>query len=148
MRFGASEAMRKYVSQPARGPGRAKKRTTMRLKRSASGAAIPPFWYPIELPIRYTDEARDSIQGSGTTVEISSGAVRFAGDQDLQVGLNVRLAISWPVPLADGTSLSLSIMGRIEEAARHEFRAVIIRHEFRTRVGKLRLVGDGELAFG
>lgn len=75
-------------------------------------------------------------------MEISSGAVRFAADQDLYVGFKVRLAISWPVPLADGTSLSLSIIGRIEEAACREFRAAIIRHEFRTRGGKLRLVTD------
>jgi hypothetical protein len=119
----------------------------MRLKRSTSGAAIAPFCYPIELPIRYQGEARGSIQGSGKTVQISSGSVRFAGDQDLRVGWNVRLAISWPVALADGTTLSLSIIGRIEEAARHEFRAAIIRHEFRTRGGKSSLIEAGGLAF-
>jgi hypothetical protein len=120
----------------------------MRHRRSTMGADIPPPWYPLELPISYTGGARDSIPGSGKTVEISSGAVRFAGDQDLHVGLNVRLAISWPVALADGTSLSLSIIGRIEEAKRHEFRAAIIRHEFRTRGGKLSLVAAGVRASG
>jgi hypothetical protein len=120
----------------------------MRLKRSPSGAAIAPLWYRIELPIRYTGGSRDSIQGCGKTVEISSGGVRFAGDRDLHVGLHVRLAISWPVALADGTNLSLSIIGKIEEAAWHEFRAAIIRHEFRTRGGKLSFVGAAALAFG
>src|SRR5690349_18855349 len=103
----------------------------MRLKRSPSGAAIEPFWYPIELPMHYTGGAGDSIQGCGKTVEISSGSVRFAGDRDLHVGFTVRLAISWPVSLPDGTTLSLSIIGRIEEAARRQFRAAILRHEFR-----------------
>src|SRR5438874_7677354 len=120
----------------------------MRHRRSAIGVPNAPFWYPIELPIRYTGGAGDSIQGCGKTVEISSGAVRFAADQDLDVGFKVRLAISWPVPLADGTSLNLSIVGRIEEAARREFRAAIIRHEFRTRGGKLSLVVAGVDASG
>ena len=114
----------------------------MRLRRSTDGVALAPPWYPIDLPIYYTGGAEDSIQGCGKTVEISSGAVRFAGDQDLPVGFKVRLAISWPVSLADGTSLSLSIIGRIEEAASREFRAAIIRHEFRTRAGRLSLVAD------
>ena|ERR1051326_914752 len=119
----------------------------MRHRRSTMGVDIPPPWYPIELPISYTGQAPESIEGSGKTVEISSGAVRFAGDQDLHVGLNVRLAITWPAALADGASLNLSIIGRIEEAAGHEFRAAIIRHEFRMRGCKLSLVGAGALSF-
>lgn len=102
-------------------------------RRSAARAAIAPHWYPIELPVCYTGGTGDSIRGAGKTVEISSRAVRFAGNQGLRVGCKVQLAISWPARLTDGTRLSVLINGKIQEALNNEFYAAIIRHEFRTR---------------
>ena len=105
----------------------------MRLLRSSTGIAIERPWYPVELPLRYEFADRSSTQGSGQTLAISSGAVRFTGDQDMPIGRNVRLVVSWPAKLADGACLSLSIIGKIEKAAGCEIQVAIIRHEFRVR---------------
>jgi len=90
-------------------------------------------WYPVELPISYQGLERGSVQGIGRTVEMSSNAIRFGCDRNLPVGLTVRLSIQWPAKLGDGTSLSLSAIGKIERAGFCEAEAVLIRYEFRTR---------------
>jgi hypothetical protein len=103
----------------------------MRKRNLSSGAATP--WYPVKLPISYEISAPDTHHGSGWTLAISSGAVRFACDRDLPVGLAIRMAIKWPAKLGDGTSLSLSAIGKIQRSAVCEVEVVMIRHEFRTR---------------
>ena len=90
-------------------------------------------WYPIELPIRYEGPAAGSVKGCGRTLAINTRKVRFASDQDLPVGLDVLLRISWPAQRPDGTGLSLSIFGRIERSESHEVEVTVSRHEFRTR---------------
>jgi hypothetical protein len=83
--------------------------------------------------MRYESPARDALKGCGKTLAINRGTVRFASDQDLQVGLSVWLIISWPARLPDGTGLSLSVFGRIRESAGREVEVTVSRHEFRTR---------------
>ena len=91
--------------------------------------------YPIALPVRYESQADGGLTGFGRTLEIATKMVTFASDQDLRVGLKVRLAIHWPAKLQDGTSLNLSMVGRIERCARGEIDVAVSRHEFRTRSG-------------
>jgi hypothetical protein len=71
--------------------------------------------------------------GSGHTLAISAKTVRFTSDRDLRVGLDIRLAILWPAKLHDGSTLNLSILGRIERSALGEVDVAIVRHEFRAR---------------
>ena len=104
---------------------------TMRKRNLSPGHATP--WYPIQLPISYEGANRGSLQGEGRTLAISSGAIRFACDRDLPVGLLIRVAIPWPAKLGDGTSLSLSAMGPIQRSVECEVEVGIVRHEFRTR---------------
>src|SRR5260221_10725646 len=73
-------------------------------------------WYPIELPLKYESITRTLVEGRGYTVALNSKIVLFCSDQDLSVGLRVRVVISWPAKLADGTALSLSVVGRIERS--------------------------------
>jgi hypothetical protein len=91
--------------------------------------------YPIALPVRYESQADGGLTGFGRTLEIATKMVTFASDQDLRVGLKVRLAIHWPAKLQDGTSLNLSMVGKIERCARGEIDVAVSRHEFRTRGG-------------
>ena len=74
--------------------------------------------YPIALPIRYESQADGGVSGFGRTLAITTKTVTFASDQDLRVGLNVRLAILWPAKLQDGASLNLSMVGTIERCVR------------------------------
>ena len=91
--------------------------------------------YPIALPVRYESHTDGGVTGFGRTLAIATKMVTFASDQDLRVGLKVRLAILWPAKLQDGTSLNLSIVGRIERSAQGEVDVAVSRHEFRTRGG-------------
>ena len=88
--------------------------------------------YPIALPLRYESQADGGVTGFGRTLAITTKTVTFASDQDLRVGLKVRLAIFWPAKLQDGSSLNLSMVGRIERCARGEIDVAVSRHEFRT----------------
>ena len=100
-------------------------------KRTLPFGAAPP-WYPVELPFLYECE-RGSLQGDGRTLAISSGAIRLACDRDLPLGLVIRLDIQWPAKLGDGTSLSLSAIGKVRRSAFCKAEVAIVRHEFRTR---------------
>jgi hypothetical protein len=91
--------------------------------------------YPIALPVRYESHADGGVTGFGRTLAIATKMVTFASDQDLRVGLKVWLSILWPAKLQDGTSLNLSMVGRIERCARGEIDVAVSRHEFRTRGG-------------
>ena len=91
--------------------------------------------YPIALPVRYESQADGGATGFGRTLAITTKTVTFASDQDLPVGLEVRLAILWPAKLQDGTSLNLSMVGTIERCARGEIDVAVSRHEFRSRGG-------------
>jgi hypothetical protein len=91
--------------------------------------------YPIALPIRYESQADGGVSGFGHTLAITTKTVTFASDQDLRVGLKVRLAILWPAKLQDGASLNLSMVGTIARCARGEIDVAVSRHEFRTRGG-------------
>jgi hypothetical protein len=91
--------------------------------------------YPIALPVRYESQADGGVTGFGRTLAITTKTVTFASDQELRVGLEVRLAILWPAKLQDGTTLNLSMVGRIERCARGEIDVAVSRHEFRTRGG-------------
>jgi hypothetical protein len=91
--------------------------------------------YPIALPVRYESQADGGVSGFGRTLAITIKTVTFASDRHLRVGLRVRLAIQWPAKLQDGTSLNLSMVGRIERCARGEIDVAVSRHEFRTRGG-------------
>jgi len=90
-------------------------------------------WYAIALPIRYEGPSAGSVKGCGRTLAINTRKVRFASVQDLPVGLDVLLRISWPAQLPDGTGLSLSIFGRVERSVSNEVEVTVSRHEFRTR---------------
>jgi hypothetical protein len=95
--------------------------------------ALKHTWYPIDLPMRYESLARGSAEGCGRTLAINSRTIRFASDQDLEVGIRVRLKISWPVRLSDGAGLSLSLFGLIERCSLREVEVTVTRHEFRIR---------------
>ena len=85
--------------------------------------------YRIELPLRYESHADSAMCGSGRTLSIGSKAVRFAGNHDLRIGLSVRLVISWPARLEDGTPLFLSMLGRVEWTAIDEVEVAVSRHD-------------------
>src|ERR1035441_8140317 len=51
--------------------------------------------------------------GAGRTVDISSGGIRFDAGRRLPEGLNVELAILWPVLLRNEAPMQLVVTGKI-----------------------------------
>lgn len=73
-------------------------------------------------------------------MDLSRSGVRFTADRPLVAGLKVELAIHWPVLLDGGVQLQLVLSGRIVWAGENEAAMEILRHEFRTRGGKFKLM--------
>ena len=90
--------------------------------------------YPILLDLRWKLIHRKRVldAGAGSTLDLSGGGIRFESGRTLPNGLNVELAISWPVLLRGAIPMQLVVQGRIvrSEGCRTAIR--MIQHEFRT----------------
>ena len=97
--------------------------------------------YPLGLELQYTIlSPHPQPRGNGRAVDVSSSGVRFAADQPLASGLIIELAVQWPVLLDGGVQMQLVLSGRIVWAKGNEAGMEILRHEFRTRGGTLKVV--------
>lgn len=115
----------------------------MRVRSVAMSYKQSSLWYPIALPLRFESVGQISVKGVGGTIEIQSKAVRFVTDQDLKAGLKLRLTISWPAQLADGTGLNLAMSGIIARSELGAVELLVSRHEFRTRRNPLQRAAGG-----
>lgn len=89
------------------------------------------YAYEMELQFSYTLGGARYF-GSGYTVDLSRGAVRFVADNPPPVGIEVELRISWPYLLQNVCPLELIVRGDI--IATSERGTVLAMHyyEFRT----------------
>src|SRR5215469_15701002 len=71
--------------------------------------------------------------GTGATVDLSSGGVLFDAQQQLPHGLDVELAINWPVKLLNIHPMQLVVRGPIVRAHKHMTAIRTRFHEFRTQ---------------
>lgn len=90
--------------------------------------------YPILLNLRWKLIHRKRVldAGEGSTLDLSGGGVRFESGRTLPVGLNMELAISWPVLLRDVAPMQLVVQGRIVRSEDGHIAIRMIQHEFRT----------------
>jgi len=90
--------------------------------------------YSILLDLRWKLIHRKRVldTGEGSTLDLSSAGVRFESGRTLPVGLNVELAISWPVLLRGVTPTQLVVHGRIVRSEGSQIAIRMIQHEFRT----------------
>ena len=70
--------------------------------------------------------------GTGRTIDVSSGGIRFDAGRQLPEGLNVELSISWPVLLRNVASMQLVTSGKIVRCDGREVAMQTVQHEFRT----------------
>jgi hypothetical protein len=70
--------------------------------------------------------------GAGRTIDISSGGIRFDAGRHLPEGLNVELAISWPVLLHNVAPMQLVATGKIVRCDGRQVAIQTVQHEFRT----------------
>jgi hypothetical protein len=90
--------------------------------------------YRIHLDLKWKLIRRRRVleNGTGSTVDLSSGGILFDPGRQLPVGLNVELAISWPVLLRNETPMQLIVSGRIVRAGQNRIAVAMSQHEFRT----------------
>ena len=90
--------------------------------------------YDLRLDLRWKLIRRRRIleSGTGETVDFSSGGVLFQSERSLPTGLNVELAIAWPVLLHNTAQLQLVVTGRIVRSNGTRTAIQMTQHEFRT----------------
>jgi hypothetical protein len=90
--------------------------------------------YRIHLDLRWKLIRRRRVldTGVGQTVDLSSGGILFDAGRSLPVGLNVELAISWPVLLRNEAPMQLIVSGRIVRGGNNRTAVCMVQHEFRT----------------
>jgi hypothetical protein len=94
------------------------------------------FRYSISAPVRYRiKEIAEGLiaNGSGQTVDISSGGVLFESNNPLKLGIELELAISWPASLSESVGLTLWLTGKVVRAEKNRSAVAIARYAFRTR---------------
>ena len=70
--------------------------------------------------------------GSGQTLDISSGGIRFDAGRPLPPGLNVELSVTWPVLLHNVAPMQLVVAGRIVRSTGGKIAVQTTQNEFRT----------------
>jgi hypothetical protein len=90
--------------------------------------------YGMQLQLRWklVRRRRTIDTGTGCTVNMSSGGIRFEAGRDMPSGLNVELAISWPILLLNVAPMQLFITGRILRSGGGWAAIRTVTHEFRT----------------
>ena len=90
--------------------------------------------YHLQLELKWKLIRRRRIldTGTGRTMDVSSGGVRFDAGRHLPEGLNVELSISWPVLLRNLAPMQLVAIGKIVRCDGRQVAMQTVQHEFRT----------------
>lgn len=91
--------------------------------------------YPVALDISYklTTQRAALKNGSGRSINISSGVILIKTETSLPIGVDIELAIAWPAKLNRVIALNLYVRGRTLFGSGNRTVVSIQGHEFRTR---------------
>jgi len=90
--------------------------------------------YEIALEVKWKLIRRRKVldNGTGRTIDVSSGGILLEAERPLPVGLNLELSISWPVMLQNAAPLQLAVSGKIIRSRGRQVAVRMVQHEFRT----------------
>jgi hypothetical protein len=89
--------------------------------------------YQYEMELRFTYSQGSAVQfGSGHTVDLSRGAVRFVADNPPPDGVDVELRIAWPYLLQNVCPLELVVRGTTVTTGERGTILTMSNYEFRT----------------
>jgi hypothetical protein len=90
--------------------------------------------YGIGLDLRWKLIRRRKVLevGTGKTVDLSSGGIRFDAGRQLPLGLNIELSIAWPALLHNVAPMQLFAAGKIVRVDGGQAVIHLVQHEFRT----------------
>jgi c-di-GMP-binding flagellar brake protein YcgR len=86
-----------------------------------------------DLTYKVLHSKRESITGSGTTLNISSEGILFTTQEALPLGRTVELSVNWPARLDGTCALKFVALGRVVRSEANQAVARIERYEFKTR---------------
>ena len=90
--------------------------------------------YPVERGVHYKvfSSVGSEIEGTGTSLNISSSGVLFTTDQALPVGSSIEVAVSWLAMLTLEANLWLVAIGRVVRSDKGTAAMKISQYELRT----------------
>jgi len=92
--------------------------------------------FPLELTVRFRTLGESyPVAGIGSAVNMSSGGVLVAYEQEIGVGTLMELNIEWPVPLDGRVPLQLVAVGTVVRCEIIRFAVALERYHFRTAGG-------------
>jgi hypothetical protein len=93
------------------------------------------FRFEIQRDLRYkvVEDETTIASGTGQTINVGSGGVAFAAEQQLKPGAFVEISISWPVLLDETCLMRLIVFGRVLRSAGGTTACSVDKYEFRTQ---------------
>lgn len=89
--------------------------------------------FPIELRVRYRTLGRgEPLAGVGRVVNVSSGGVLLAYQDEIRAGTPMELNIEWPSLLDGRVPLQLVMLGRVVRCELSGLAVALSRYSFRT----------------
>ena len=90
--------------------------------------------YRIPLDLRWKLLYRRKVraEGTGCTIDLSSGGILFDAKERLPVGMQVELLIEWPAVLDNAVAVQLFVSGRVVRSTESHIAITKEIHEFRT----------------
>jgi hypothetical protein len=91
------------------------------------------FAIPRELRYKMIEDGTMIASGTGQTINMGSGGVAFAAEQQLKPGAFVEVSISWPVLLDETCPMRLIVFGRVLRSVGRKTVCSVHKYEFRTQ---------------
>jgi len=91
------------------------------------------FEMPRELRYKVVGDGTMIASGMGQTIDMGSGGIAFAAEQQLKPGAFVEVSISWPVLLDKTLPMRLIVFGRVLRSVGCKTVCSVHRYEFRTQ---------------
>ena len=91
--------------------------------------------FPIEEEIRFhiLDQRGGQLDGSGTTVDMARGGIRFQTNTPPSQGRLLEVSVNWPVALEGTCPLKLVAVGRVVRSGDNNAVLRIEKYQFKTR---------------
>ena len=86
-----------------------------------------------DLTYKVQRSKRESISGTGTTLNISSNGILFTTKEMLPVGRTAELSVNWPARLDGSCALKFVAFGRVVRSDTDQAVVRIERYQFKTR---------------
>ena len=68
---------------------------------------------PLELCWKLIEHRKTQAEGTGRTIDLSSGGLLIEADRPLPFGMNIEIAVFWPAVFSGNVAMQLKVTGQI-----------------------------------